>query len=349
MSELCKTYSWGELYDTLKEMEAKGDSHQDPLFTRVFQLFEALDAAKTLAEIKKLVKNCKLTEFEINRINSSCLDGIIKSIFISHKPLKFLLHTSSKYVESCKFYISKLPLEKYPMFFNIACVNNRIEIIKYMSEYVPNCNKYIIEYGCKINSISLIELGFLEGYKFSDTELKFISRQCKLPIVKFVILNQTLQLNHYLLFLSQACILGQIETVKFLVENEHKFCPVLRLPPTPELHTETDIFGCMYIALIYCSKNKRYEIFEWLAEKDLNELNSIGVICLKNAIAGNDIFLTERLIEKYKVDPIYIPENWINIWLTDLKLALYLHKNFGRNGQFLQAIDTIRTKQWLAR
>jgi hypothetical protein len=82
MSELCKTYSWGELYDTLKEMEAKGDSHQDPLFTRVFQLFEALDAAKTLVEIKKIVKDCPLTEFEINRINSSCLDGIIKSILI---------------------------------------------------------------------------------------------------------------------------------------------------------------------------------------------------------------------------------------------------------------------------
>lgn len=78
--ELKNTYSWGELYETLNTMSKNGDEHQDPLFTRAFELFKKLDNAVGKKQVKKLLKKYNFTEEELNRINSPCLDGILKCI-----------------------------------------------------------------------------------------------------------------------------------------------------------------------------------------------------------------------------------------------------------------------------
>lgn len=67
------TYSWGEFYETMRTCEEYTEEIQ-----KKFAVFEALDRAVTVEEIKEIIK--PLTENEINWLNSPCLDGIILGI-----------------------------------------------------------------------------------------------------------------------------------------------------------------------------------------------------------------------------------------------------------------------------
>lgn len=99
--EYPKTYSWGELYETLKDMEEKGDSVEDPLFRRILTLFPRLESSP-LADIERILEKETFTETELNRINSPCFDGLIACL--PHNMTKIY---ENNYTETYKFYLDK--------------------------------------------------------------------------------------------------------------------------------------------------------------------------------------------------------------------------------------------------
>lgn len=100
-----KDYSWGEFYETMVEMEKKGDTAKNEIFEKCSKLFSALDGATTLKKVQNIIKRFPLTEYEQNYINSSCLDGILLSAK-AEKPLIALVK-KGEYIETCKYYLSK--------------------------------------------------------------------------------------------------------------------------------------------------------------------------------------------------------------------------------------------------
>jgi hypothetical protein len=50
---------------------------KDPLFERAFELFYKLDIAENVETVMELLEQYKFTQYELNRINSPCLDGLI--------------------------------------------------------------------------------------------------------------------------------------------------------------------------------------------------------------------------------------------------------------------------------
>lgn len=101
------THSWGELYETLLEMKEKGDDPHDELFTRIFELFPKLDKTQTLKEVRDIIdEEAWFTRTELDRINSTCLDGIISTIY-KDNPLKNLITDFPMYIETLKFYAKR--------------------------------------------------------------------------------------------------------------------------------------------------------------------------------------------------------------------------------------------------
>lgn len=76
--EKIRTYSWGPLYETLREMIENGDELPDEGLKKGFELFHRLDEAKSIKEVGGILKEFPLTKTEQLRLNSPCLDGIIE-------------------------------------------------------------------------------------------------------------------------------------------------------------------------------------------------------------------------------------------------------------------------------
>lgn len=97
------TYSWGEFYETMKACDGFEEIRDK------FYIFEALDRAKTLEDIRKTINLAAaepslLTEEKINWLNSPCLDGILfslKGVDVEEKLYE------KEYIETCKYYWSK--------------------------------------------------------------------------------------------------------------------------------------------------------------------------------------------------------------------------------------------------
>lgn len=89
------TYSWGEFYETIKTCSEYGEEEQ-----KKFSVFEALDKANSLEEIREIIK--PLTETEINWLNSPCLDGIIYTITDPKKKI-----VEKEFIETFKYYMEK--------------------------------------------------------------------------------------------------------------------------------------------------------------------------------------------------------------------------------------------------
>lgn len=109
--EYPKTYSWGELYETLKDMEEKGDWVEDPLFRRILNLFPRLENAP-FTEVQRILRTEPFTETELNRINSPCLDGLIACVPFHLTDMKKIYENS--YTETYKFCLDKgMPLDNF--------------------------------------------------------------------------------------------------------------------------------------------------------------------------------------------------------------------------------------------
>lgn len=127
-------YSWGEFYETLKEMKENGDDAKDELFDKMSSYFQELDKASTRETIYNIL--CSVARFFTleseaqNRINSKCLDGLLLTRYaLSNGELDLwqaLAEHHSEYIDTCKFYIAK-GMTKHS--FYAACEFDRPELL----------------------------------------------------------------------------------------------------------------------------------------------------------------------------------------------------------------------------
>lgn len=98
------SYSWGQFYETLKEMKEKGDDHGDLSLQKCFELVEKLDRITTLSKVNDVLKICAIKPHEIQRFNSPCLDGLFETI---DEDSPFLSALRKRHIETCKYYVIK--------------------------------------------------------------------------------------------------------------------------------------------------------------------------------------------------------------------------------------------------
>lgn len=129
-----QNYSWGELYETLKEMEEKGDCHEDQELEKTCNLIASLEKTTTMRAAKKLIKNTIISDYELQRINSPCLEGLLPTGTEKDSILALVkLPEGVRYMDTFKFYMKR-----------ITAYNNFFEICKYgtkeMIELLMNKN-----------------------------------------------------------------------------------------------------------------------------------------------------------------------------------------------------------------
>lgn len=219
-----KDYSWGEFYETMVEMEKKGDTTKNEIFEKCSKLFSALDSATTLKKVQNIIKKFPLTEYEQNYINSSCLDGILLSAK-AEKPLNALVK-KGEYIETCKYYLSKkmvkrclykaikygrlktveLLVKKYEADINVnrkpyylpvsyATLKGHVEIAKFLIENDANLDRGFDDVGgyegyvCECNNLELAKYLFNRDRAYGSTMLHSAFYQRSKEIVKFLLEN----------------------------------------------------------------------------------------------------------------------------------------------------------------
>lgn len=180
-------YSWGEFYETMTGCDGYKD---DTKLQEQFAIIEALEKVKSLSEITEVVQRFALTENEINRLNSPCLDGILKTV--EHdKPLEKLVNQYPRYLDSIKFYFAKGLIHKSDAngMLNIAVSHNSIELVNILLKhtiYKDDIDKAIHK-AINNNNLDIV---------------KAITK-------KFLITN----------FYTEACGAGSVEIVQFLLNT----------------------------------------------------------------------------------------------------------------------------------
>lgn len=121
-------HTWGPLYETLKEMERNGDEHKDEKLKYAFELFNKLDNAKSLLQIRNFVKHGlkKISPTEQKRLCSPCFDGIVETVN-SNRPIELIVYKYPpypQYIEAFKYYLPKLQLGR----------NNKLDLRHYFYE-----------------------------------------------------------------------------------------------------------------------------------------------------------------------------------------------------------------------
>lgn len=216
-----RNYSWGEFYETVLSCDnylLALTEEQKKLFT----VFDQLDNATSLGGIRSIIE--LLTEKEINWLNSPCLDGLVYSVS-AHIPIWYIITTrQDKYVETCRFYLSKKLDKKY---FIKACENGLVNIAKLFIEYGANIhknhNEAFIE-ACGNGHMDVVKLLIEHGV---DIHCNFIGYRAltraastgQPEIVKFLIENKIDIHYENDDSLMHACNNGRLETVKTLLEN----------------------------------------------------------------------------------------------------------------------------------
>lgn len=123
-----ESHSWGELYETMQTLEGEWT---DRILEKGFEIMKKLDSAKTINEVETIVRENPLTTYELNRINSLCLDGIY---FSSITSISDLIKTKPQYVEACKYYVANFGTrldfsqEQISYLLEIACKWGRKEM-----------------------------------------------------------------------------------------------------------------------------------------------------------------------------------------------------------------------------
>lgn len=193
-------YTWGELYDTLKEFN---EPIEDELFQRFFKLVDDLESEADPNTFMVNIKNIThtFTQTEINRINSPCLDGLIQfwKVYDS-PPMKKFLETTT-YTDTVNFIISKkfaffhwryilfLCRNPHKLYFDITTVLKNNRDTESMSIAISNIYEEICE---NKMHISVVE--------------------------KFVKMYPEIVIKYPMTFV-KACMYSDIDTVECLVKH----------------------------------------------------------------------------------------------------------------------------------
>lgn len=132
----CLAFSWGPLYETMQELKETGDNdYDDPVMKRGFALFQTLEKAETIMQIRKAIRQANFSENEINKLNSPCFDGIVATVN-NDDPIVKLIKTKSlrKYVDTFKFYL------RHSLFRinNLIYLTSNITLVKILIEVGAN-------------------------------------------------------------------------------------------------------------------------------------------------------------------------------------------------------------------
>lgn len=159
-----KTSVWGEFYETLKEMEANNDLHNDENLTKSCKLIDSLIEAKDLETIREHINFYKLSQVEIDRINSKCLDGIIASVF-SENPMRTLIEKDPRNTFTCNYYLDKKLAKRCLLF---ACEKGAIDIVKIFVERGANLHSHAVFRASKSGNTELVKFLIEKGAKISN-------------------------------------------------------------------------------------------------------------------------------------------------------------------------------------
>jgi hypothetical protein len=210
-------YSWGEFYETMTSCEGYKD---DEKLQNQFAIIEALEKVKSLEEITEIVHRFALTENEINRLNSPCLDGILKTV--EHdKPLEKLVNQYPKYLDSIKFYFAKGLINKKDTngMMSIAVSHNSIDLVNILLRhtlYKDDLDKAIFK-SIDNNNIDIVKT---IGKKFSIVD--FSMHACmvgSVEILQFLLNTYGEPVDLKKLMFEHAVSSGSCEMVRFLLKR----------------------------------------------------------------------------------------------------------------------------------
>jgi hypothetical protein len=130
-------YSWGPLYETLKEMKENGDDHQDEKLRYAFQLFEKLDKVETIVQIRKIILDGlrNISSDEQKRWNSPCFDGIVETIHFN-SPIQKILEKHPQHVEAFKYYLLRTPEKRRKELFDVIRKYDRANYVQILLKSV---------------------------------------------------------------------------------------------------------------------------------------------------------------------------------------------------------------------
>lgn len=237
------TYTWGEFYETLKEMERNGDKIQDENLQRTFALIEKIEQAQTFKEIEKIIKENPISEYEQKRINSICLDGLIAGC------KRFSSVYSPEYIETGKFMIGKFIIGKSCSHYNInsalnLCLmenntelalmlipiftdsyltlypvirNGNLEILKALYQYKHHMESHLVNYAIEYDQFEIFKF-FLENNlcEIRNTFAKCVKHNYKMT--KYMLDTCGISLYTINVELCSACRAGAIDIIKLLIE-----------------------------------------------------------------------------------------------------------------------------------
>lgn len=175
-------YSWGPLYETMMEFS---EPWRDPLFERAFHLFYKLDMAENIETVIELLEQYKFTEYELNRINSPCLDGLI-AINDWQSNINFRPEVNSD-TKWCYMSVIEFPrkdtflyvlekTQKYDLLLWHTISHNKVDLYNlYCDNISTNVSRICIMVLCQNNNHELLEK-LLSTQQFNKDDLNFVLR-----------------------------------------------------------------------------------------------------------------------------------------------------------------------------
>lgn len=218
-TNLTITYSWGTLYDAVKECENYEEERKK------FAVFEALDKATTKEEATQIIT--PLTRYEIDWLNSPCLDGLVA---IRCDSIVSLSGPERDYSETCKYYLSKNWASKRDIedLFLSCCLHNSVKILAILA-----ANNLLIQNRLNSSLCTACQLGYTEiarillengsNVNYNGEEPLFLaSRYNRTAILKLLVEKGANIHGDDELVLIKACLNKNIEIVKFALSHNPK-------------------------------------------------------------------------------------------------------------------------------
>lgn len=214
-TNLTITYSWGPLYDAVKECENYEEERKK------FAVFEALDKATTKEEAKQIIT--PLIQYEIDWLNSPCLDGLVA---IRCDSIASLAGPERDYSETCKYYLSKNWASKKDIehLFLSCCLHNSVKILTLLAEnnlLIHNRLNYdrlnySLETACQLGYTEIVRILLENGanVKYNGESALYLARNHTELIKLLVEKGADIHKGDDFIFVN-ACERKNVEIVKF--------------------------------------------------------------------------------------------------------------------------------------
>lgn len=186
-------YSWGEFYETLKTMKESGDAVKNETFEKCSLLFAKLDKASNIQEVKDAIREAKLSEREVNYINSPCLDGIFISMnrgdtyCFANKESPFIVPIiQGNRLETFKYYISRRMVKSQRHFYVGGSAYENVSLLAFVCWYLRvDMVKFLCTCPNTDYSHSFMVLNSLLKYYEVGEKERELSEECKKIILEY--------------------------------------------------------------------------------------------------------------------------------------------------------------------